>query len=204
MSENDKIVIGNNDALAVIDMQNDFICEDGALYVAGVEGEMSMEAVVINTKITNSLPFGLRITTGDGHPYNHIEFGIFGKHCVDGLIGENPHREVFDIYYHADMNLSKGEDADVIAYSISTSRQYASLIKKLREKQIKRIFLCGLAYTHCVGESAIALAAQGFEVYVVRDATRSVPPPYGDPEKMAQKLALYGVKEVTTDQLVGE
>lgn len=192
------IVIGGTDALIVVDMQNDFARPTGALYVAGVPGEVSDEQLVANILYLSNKPFGSRITTEDCHPENHIEASIFQAHCVQGTKGQDYVSELENLYVEAGSNVYKGVEAALIAYSVATSGDFAGHISDLRSWGFKRIFVVGLAYTHCVGESAIAYASQGFEVYVVRDATRSVPPEHGgNPEVMKQKLALYGVKEIT-------
>jgi nicotinamidase-related amidase len=196
MTKKIKIVKGEGNALGVIDGNNDFTHPKGALYVAGVDGEAKTVDIITRIRLLSMLKFDHVATTEDKHPDQHVEHAIFGPHCVQGKWGQGYHKDIDDIYQNADENLVKGEDPAIISYSISTSPQFAEHIAKLRKKGIKRIFLVGWAFTHCVGESAIAYAAQGFEVYVVRDATASVAPPYGDPDAMTKKLALYGVKLV--------
>lgn len=191
------IIIGGTDTLVVVDMQNDFARPDGALYVAGIPGEVNDEQLVANILYLSNKSFGYRVTTEDCHPEFHMEFEIFPKHCVGGTIGQKYVDVLKGLYGEFGNHVFKGKHASVIAYSVAASDSFSTHIYLLRWSKIKRIFVVGLAYTHCVGESAIAYASQGFETYVVRDATRSVPPPYGDPDKMAQKLALYGVKEIT-------
>ena len=198
------ISLGDNgdNALAVIDMQKDFAYPEGALFVGGVHGEPTSDEVVkrVNALIAD-YPFDWVALSRDRHPDNHIEFSIFGKHCLmmtDGadfateLVRPKGDWEVVD----------KGHDKDVFSYSVVTSGVFPGHIRNLRAKGIKRVFVCGLAYTHCVGESAIAYACQGFETYVIRDATRSVPPPYGNPESMDRKLELYGVKLITVADII--
>lgn len=199
MAKKKKIVIGQTDALIIVDGQDDFIQKDGALYVAGVSGENDNEYIL--SKITRELfykPFGYKILTADKHPEVHVEHQIFGKHCVSRTNGQRLDIQlfVFNRQKMVDELIEKGQHPEIISYSIVTSPQFSEHIANLRKKDIKRVFLVGWAYTHCVGESAIAYANQGFETYVIRDLTRSVPPPYGDPKKMKKKLALYGVKEI--------
>ncbi|MFC1598627.1 isochorismatase family protein [Patescibacteria group bacterium] len=202
MTKKIKIVSGEGNALIVIDGNRDFTDPDGALYVEGVDGEASTMDIISRIRLLSyPRPFDYLATTEDKHPKNHIEHAIFGPHCVKGTWGQDIHGDLIDVYDKADEKLVKGEDPAIISYSISTSPQFAKHIAKLRKKFIKRIFLVGWAYTHCVGESAIAYAAQGFEVYVIRNATASVAPPYGDPEAMTKKLELYGVKLVNIEDI---
>ncbi len=197
--EKRKIVIGKEDALIVVDGQDDFIQNNGALYVAGVEGEQDNSYIIRN--ISQNLffrLFGHRTFTKDDHPEDHIEHQIFGKHCISGSDGQKLHVKLLFFVHQKmiDELIKKGQHPAVISYSVATSPQFPEHIANLRKKEIKRVFVVGWAYTHCVGESAIAYACQGFETYVIRDLTRSVPLPYGDPKKMKKKLALYGVKEI--------
>lgn len=201
----EKIVIkkGEGNALAIIDGQNDFTRLDGALCVAGIEGEQDNYLIIKTIKALGKMPFDYLAVTEDKHPKEgHVEYGIFGKHCVTGSDGQKYQMYLADMYATADERLKKGMHPDLFSYSIVVSPQFAGHISNLRQRAIKRIFVTGWAFTHCVGESAIAYATQGFETYVVRDATRSVPPPYGDSEAMDKKLDLYGVKLINSDQIV--
>jgi len=44
----------------------------------------------------------------------------------------------------------------------------------LRERGLKRLFMCGLATDYCVAYSALDARAQGFEVVVVLEACRAI------------------------------
>lgn len=199
--DEERVSIGFGDAMIVVDAQNDFILPDGALYVTGVAGEDSNDDII--KKILGLWPKfnSLRATTEDCHTMESVELTVFPPHCIENTDGQEYHRRLDALYRGADENLIKGKEADLIAYSVATSRQFFQHISNLRYHHVKRVFLCGWAFTHCVGESAIAYATQGFETYVIRDATCSVPPPYGNPETMTKKLELYGVKLIETDQI---
>lgn len=200
----EKFVIrkGEGNALVVVDMQNDFVNKKGALYVRGIKGEPLMRNIIRRINSLLKKPFDYRAATRDSHPENHIEFSIFGRHCPKGEKGSFIVSDL-DLFSGDDSFevLLKGEIHSVISYSVVTSLDFEKHIRNLRSREIKNIFVTGLAYTHCVGESAIAYATQGFKTYIVRDATRSVPPPHGNPEAMDQKLKLYGVKIIYTNQI---
>jgi nicotinamidase-related amidase len=192
-----KITLGPADAHALVDPQKDFARKHLALYVAGVKGEVSMAEVLANNKKLLVKKPGVVVVSADAHLPTHVEFKIFGPHCVIGTEGAEFCEEIAEVFDGPHILLSKGGNPDLISYSVATSEAWPNHVANLRHRRIVRVFVGGLAYTHCVGESAIAYACQGFETYVIRDATRSVPPPYGDPEKMDQKLQLYGVKLIT-------
>jgi len=197
-----KIIIGaggGGDALAIIDPQKDFVHPTGALYVAGVEGESSVGQVIERINSLIRRPFDYFALTRDSHPNDHIEFFKFGKHCLMGRGGEGAKiiTELDAPKGKAVERIYKGQDVAVISYSIVTSPSFGFHMGQLRANNIKRVFVVGWAYTHCAGESAMAYAAQGFETYIVRDATRSVSRKFGgDPELMDRKLQLCGVKSI--------
>jgi len=196
------IKINQQDAFVLIDGQNDFIRKDGALYVAGVKGELANEEMIRKIVALFRRPFGHRTASKDKHPNKrHIEYGIYGKHCAKDTLGQQAHDDLRYIYCAIDDELEKGMRLALISHSAAFSPKFGKHIAALRQKKIKRIFLAGWAFTHCVGESAIAYAIQGFEVYVVRNLCRSVPPPYGNPQLMKRKLKDYGVKLINSDQI---
>ena len=59
---------------------------------------------------------------------------------------------------------------------------------------MKKIYCVGLAFDYCVGSTAIDGAKNGFETYLVRDATRSG---FESSElEMDKKLKESGIKEI--------
>ena len=75
--------------------------------------------------------------------------------------------------------------------------------KQHREKPIRRLFCFGLAFDYCVAYTAIdAATKEGFEVYIVLDATRSVMNPPGHYEEILLKLQAANVHLVHSDDLV--
>lgn len=192
---------GDGNVFVVVDGQNDFVWEKGALYVAGTEGEAGNEVIINRIRsLAYREAFDMLVTTEDEHPLGHVEFAVFGAHCVKGTTGQRYAPELLGVYGRADENLKK--DQNVFTYSVAMSPQFVPHIIRLREAGIKRVFVAGWAYNFCVGESAIAYAGQGFETFVVRDCTRSVPGVTSTPEKMDRKLSLYGVKEIFSEDIV--
>lgn len=77
----------------------------------------------------------------------------------------------------------------------------------LSRHRVKRVFVFGLAFDFCVGETAIQLAELGYQVFVVIDATRSVNVPAegnypGSEIAMLNRLKEAGVKLVRSRQLL--
>lgn len=197
--KNIQIRSGKGNALTIIDPQIDFAYSAGGLYVRGIPGESSPREVrkyVILLCSLHPFPFDYLAVSEDEHPKNHIEFFTHPEHCLKDTPGQKFYGGLGFLREEADERIIKGADPKIIAYSITTSPAFPNHITRLREKNIQRVFLAGWAYTHCVGLSAIAYAQEGFETFVIRDATLSVPPPHGDPNKIKDMLHAKGVREV--------
>ena len=175
------------DALLVIDVQNDFM-PGGALAVA--DGDAVVP--IINTLATK---FDHVILTQDWHPTAHISFAtthadknpydviqapygpqtLWPEHCLQHTEGAAFHRAL-DIP-HAELILRKGFRRHIDSYSAFLENDHCTptgLAGYLRERNLTRLFLCGLAYDFCVRYSAIDGHNLGFETIVIEDATRPV------------------------------
>jgi nicotinamidase/pyrazinamidase len=196
------------DALLVIDVQNDF-CPGGSLAVA--EGDQVV-------RVINQLGarFDHVLLTQDWHPTRHISFAsthpgkqpyetiqaaygaqaLWPEHCLQGSAGAKFHAAL-DLP-HTELILRKGFRRGIDSYSAFLENDHATqtgLAGYLRERGLKRLFLCGLAYDFCVRFSALDGAALGFECLVVEDASRAVNLP-GTVEATNAALAAAGVRRV--------
>lgn len=181
------IVLTPSDVLLVTDLQNDF-CPGGALAVP--EGD---EIVPLVNRLAQR--FEHVILTQDWHPRRHISFAsshpgtrpfdtievaygtqtLWPDHCVQGTPGADLHPSLN--VPHAELILRKGFRREIDSYSAFLEDDHKTatgLAGYLRERGLKRLFLCGLAYDFCVRYSAIDGAAAGFECIVIEDATRAV------------------------------
>jgi len=177
----------STDALLVIDMQNDF-CPAGSLAVANGSAIIP----IINNL---GLLFDHVILTQDWHPQGHISFAsshpgmqpystiqatygpqaLWPEHCLQQSHGAEFHPAL--ALPHAELILRKGFRREIDSYSAfleNDHRTPTGLASYLRERGLKRLFLCGLAYDFCVRFSAIDGAALGFECLVIEDASRAV------------------------------
>jgi nicotinamidase/pyrazinamidase len=177
------------DALLVIDLQNDF-CPGGALAVDGGD-----EIV----PVVNSLAqrFAHVLLTQDWHPAGHISFAsahpdsdaqpyttiaapygpqtLWPDHCVQNTPGADFHPALS--VPHAELILRKGFRREIDSYSAFLENDHATptgLAGYLRERGLRRLFFCGLAYDFCVRFSAIDGTALDFECLVIQDASRAV------------------------------
>ncbi|WEX88175.1 bifunctional nicotinamidase/pyrazinamidase [Sinorhizobium garamanticum] len=175
------------DALIVIDMQNDF-CPGGALAVEG--GDEIVPAV--NRLIEQ---FRHVILTQDWHPAGHSSFAsshpgkapfetvtmpygeqtLWPDHCVQGSPGADFHPALR--WTTAELVVRKGFRTEIDSYSAffeNDHRTPTGLAGYLRERGISKVSLCGLATDFCVGFSALDAVAQGFSTSVVLGACRGI------------------------------
>ena len=178
-----KININNDDALIIIDVQNDF-CPNGALAVPN--GSNIIAAINKTMSIFNHI-----ILSQDWHPNNHKSFASnhegqnpfetikmpYGKqilwpdHCVAGSNGAQFHPDLH--INQAQTIIRKGYNPEIDSYSTFFENDKITptgLAGYLKENNIKRIFLTGLAFEYCVGFSAIDGRKLGFEVFLLIDA----------------------------------
>jgi nicotinamidase-related amidase len=205
MDEKKIIVIGPEDALFIIDLLKDFD-KGGALPVVGVEDEIDSDLQIDGILSLLDLPFGLFVFTGDEHPSDHIEHTIYGQHALAGTKGAKMIEKVqqaFDaLPEEKKLWYTKGQDRRLIGYSIAFSLYYAGLIERLRKNGFERLFFCGRAFTHCVGESAIDARGQiSFEVFVIKDLSLSLPKPYGDIDRMKKLLGAMKIPLINSVDL---
>ncbi|MFW6046322.1 MAG: isochorismatase family protein [Candidatus Woesearchaeota archaeon] len=188
----------NDDSiLLVVDMQNDFVREGGALYVPSFDEERKKigldEHFLKNINhIINEFPLENIYTTEDLHLKDSIEFNKFPVHCLNGTWGQEYISELNHIYLNT-KKIIKGINSNIFSFSIMSSDNL-TFIDNWRREGIKNIYLVGVAYDFCVGESAIDLAKQGFNVYIFRNLTKSVSEMTS--KLMDEKLKLYNVNKL--------
>jgi nicotinamidase/pyrazinamidase len=208
------MTIEPNDALLVIDLQNDF-CPGGALALDGGD-----EIVPIVNKLASQ--FVHVLLTQDWHPAGHVSFasahpdarpyeiiaGPYGAqalwpdHCVQGTEGAALHPGLS--IPHAELILRKGFRRNIDSYSAFLENDHftpTGLAGYLRERGLKRLFLCGLAYDFCVRHSAIDGTALDFECLVIEDATRAVNLP-GSVEATDQAFEEAGIQRIASTAIV--
>ena len=179
------IHIKNTDALVIVDIQNDFI-PGGALAVPGGDKIISG----INRLMQKYHQKGARIIlTQDWHPHKHLSFasqhkgkkplesieGVFGigpvlwpDHCIQGSKGAEFHSR-FDVN-KAHLIVRKGIHKEIDSYSAFTENDRKTdtgLAGYLKNAQLKRIFICGLALDYCVFWSAVDGKQKGFKTFVI-------------------------------------
>jgi nicotinamidase/pyrazinamidase len=173
------------EALVVVDFQNDFT-PGGALAVEG--GDEIAERV---NELAADPRFELVIATRDWHPADHGSFteqgGIWPVHCVQGSAGAELH-PALDVS-QVDVVLDKGQDRGTDGYSGFDGTELERL---LRERNIDKVTLVGLATDYCVKNTGLDARAAGFDVIVDRAGVRGVEVEPGDSERALDELREAG------------
>ncbi len=173
------------EALIVVDMQRDFM-PGGALPVP--EGDKIISKC--NEYIKKFKERGaLIVATRDWHPENHVSFreqgGPWPKHCVQNTPGAE-----FVVNLPRDaIIVSKANREDMEAYS---GFEGTNLAEILRDKGVKKVYICGVATEYCVKATALDAIKHGFEVYLLGDAIKGITPE--DEKKALRELKESGVR----------
>jgi nicotinamidase/pyrazinamidase len=176
-----------DDLLLVIDVQNDF-CRDGRLAVA--DGD---DVVPVVNRLAQR--FEHVVLTQDWHPPGHSSFAtshpgraafesiempygqqtLWPDHCVQGTPGAGFHPALET--ERAELVIRKGFRPGIDSYSAfyeNDRRTPTGLSGYLRERDLGRIFLVGLATDYCVHYSAIDARRLGFDVVVIEAGCRAI------------------------------
>ncbi|HDR27076.1 bifunctional nicotinamidase/pyrazinamidase [Rhodovulum sp.] len=176
-----------NEALIVIDVQNDF-CTGGALAVPGGEDVVPR----INTLMDE---FQTRVLTQDWHPADHASFAashpgkqpyevvempygpqiLWPVHCVQDTPGAAFHADL-DLT-RADHVVRKGFRPGIDSYSAFFENDHETptgLDDFLTARGIDQLTLVGLATDFCVLYSALDAARLGYRVTVIEGACRGI------------------------------
>lgn len=176
-----------SDALIVVDVQNDFL-PGGALAVP--QGDQVIP--VINNIVSL---FDCVVLTQDWHPLGHVSFAsshanckigdlinvsygqqlLWPEHCVQATHGAalasgliSPAGQVL---------IRKGFRQGIDSYSAFLEADLhtpTGLAGYLKNRDVQRCFVCGLATDFCVAWTACDACKLGFEVYVVADASQGI------------------------------
>jgi nicotinamidase/pyrazinamidase len=174
-------------ALIIVDIQNDFVT-GGKLEVPNGE-----QIIPLVNEMSKS--FGLVVATQDWHPARHKSFAsnhpgknpfevihlgglqqvLWPDHCVQGTRGAE---------FHPQLNLDrveaifrKGMDSGIDSYSgfyDNGHRKSTGLSGYLHERKVQSVYVCGLAGDYCVYYTAKDALAEGFETFLIEDATRPI------------------------------
>ncbi len=182
-----KIKPGDDDVLAVIDVQNCFM-PGGTLPVP--EGDKIVPLV-------NQLGGAFRhvVLTQDWHTKGHVSFAsshpgkkpfetialpygtqvLWPDHCIQGTPDAEIQKDVK--IPHAELIIRKGYREHVDSYSAfleADRKTMTGLTGYLKERGLKNVYFVGLATDFCVAWSALDAKRAGFNASVIEDATRGI------------------------------
>ena len=176
-----------SETLLVIDLQNDF-CPDGALAVAG--GDTIVQP--INASMDK---FNIVVLTQDWHPNEHKSFAsshenkspfdtvemfygeqvLWPNHCIQGSVGARFHPDLN--HTRADVIIRKGSNPEVDSYSAFYENDKVTptgLHGYLKNRDVTKLTLVGLATDYCVAFSALDAAKLRYSVTVRLDMARGI------------------------------
>ena len=197
-----------SEALLVIDVQNDF-CPNGALAVAG--GDTIVQP--INAEMDK---FNTVVLTQDWHPTDHKSFAsshenkspfdtvemfygdqvLWPNHCIQGSMGARFHPDLN--HTRADVIIRKGSNPAVDSYSAFYENDKVTstgLHGYLKNREVTKLTLVGLATDYCVAFSALDAAKLGYAVTVRLDMARGIDTE-GSLNAAIDKMAKAGIKLV--------
>jgi nicotinamidase/pyrazinamidase len=208
-----RIAPGDDDVLAVIDVQNCFL-PGGTLPVP--EGD---KVIPIINKLAPA--FRNVVITQDWHTPGHISFAsshqgtkpfetvtlpygtqvLWPDHCIQGTADADVHKELR--IPHAQLIIRKGYRQHVDSYSAfleADRKTKTGLTGYLQERGFKRVFLVGLATDFCVAWSALDARRSGFDAVVIEDATRGIDAG-GSLAKAWADMSTAGVRRITSSDI---
>lgn len=160
-------------ALVVVDVQNDF-CEGGSLPVAGG----AAVAAAISAHMAGS-DYDHVVATRDYHidPGTHFSaepnfVDTWPVHCVHGTAGASFHPEL-DITPVTAV-FAKGAYAAAYSGFEGATPDGQTLADWLRNHDVDRVDVVGIATDHCVRATALDAAREGFRTTVLLDLTAGV------------------------------
>lgn len=168
-----------------VDMQNDFGNPNGALYVVG--GELLVDKT---NQLLATAP--LAVASQDWHPANHKSFAVNNNANVGDTVTVSG-IEQFQWPVHCVQNewgaeliidtgrvvriFQKGLIEDLDSYSAffdNAKRNSTGLHEYLQSKNVKDLYVSGLATDYCVKYTVLHALELGYNVYLIVDGCRAV------------------------------
>ncbi|MBU2648312.1 bifunctional nicotinamidase/pyrazinamidase [bacterium] len=191
--------------LLLVDIQNDFL-PTGALPVP--EGDMIIPLV-------NRLQekFDLIVATQDWHPADHESFAVHhGKKPGEMILLHGIEQILWPVHClqnepgaelavgletdRIERVIQKGTNPKVDSYSgffDNDHQRDTGLAAYLKEKEVKELFVVGLALDYCVKFTALDARQCGFNTSLIVDGTRGVNMAVNDSVNAVKEMAAAGV-----------
>jgi nicotinamidase/pyrazinamidase len=202
------------EAFLVVDIQNDF-CPGGNLAVPG--GDEIIPKINELGRLFKHV-----LLTQDWHPEGHLSFAsshegrqpfdvievgygnqiLWPDHCIQGTFGAE---------FHADLHLQKTEliirkgfRRAIDSYSAFFENDHETptgLAGYLRERGITVLYIAGLAMDFCVHWSAVDGRKLGYDVFVIKDASRGIDT-RGAMDAAMRRMRESGARLITSEEAV--
>ena len=186
-------------ALIVVDLQNDFADPKGALYVPGGERVVA----VVNREIARASDGGAVVVfSQDWHPPDTPHFakdgGIWPVHCVRDTWGAElvPGLDVTGPVIRKGVGGEDGYSAFGVRHPVTGEESPTGLSALLREREVERVVVVGLATDYCVKETGLDALREGLATTVLAEGVRSVDLQPGDGARALEALAREGAEVV--------
>lgn len=167
-------MLAANDALIIVDVQRDFL-PGGALGVDSGDEVIPALNSLAGSAAAKDLPV---VASRDWHPPGHCSFaeqgGPWPRHCVAGTPGAE-----------IDSRLHLPPDTRIVDKAITEDNEAYSAFEGtdlddwLRERDVRRLIIGGLATDYCVLNTARDGLRNGYAVVILEDAVRAVDPETG-------------------------
>jgi nicotinamidase/pyrazinamidase len=195
-SDQNNLQLQPDDALLIVDVQNDFL-PGGSLAVRHGDEVMLVLNRYLQIFAEHNLPV---YATRDWHPVLHCSFlaqgGIWPPHCVADTCGAQ---------FAADLQLpssaviiSKATTVESDAYS---GFQDSDLDTLLYATKIRRLFIGGLATDYCVLNTVRDALGLGYQVLLLGDAIRAVDVQPGNGTRAEQEMIKLGAQRITFERI---
>jgi nicotinamidase/pyrazinamidase len=186
---------GPGTALIVVDVQNDFADPAGSLSVSRAAHVLPR----INAEVATARTAGSPVFyTQDWHPPSTPHFekdgGIWPVHCVANTWGAELHPDlaVDGEIVRKGANGEDGYSGFTMRDPVSGAEVPTPLEAMLREREVERVVICGLATDYCVNATALDARRLGFDTVVLRRAVAAVNLKPGDEERALAGMASAG------------
>lgn len=205
--------ITSRDVLLVVDIQNDF-CPGGSLAVPDGDAVIpvihSIAPRFAHIVLTQDWHSPRHLSFASAHPgkhpfeHVHLSYGeqtLWPDHCIQGTRGAEFHPALN--LPRAELVLRKGFRREIDSYSafFENDRSTATgLAGYLRDRELTRVFIAGLAYDFCAAYSALDARRLGLPAIVIRDACRAIDL-NGSVAAMEKEFASAGVELIESPEL---
>ncbi len=182
-----------NDALLIVDVQNDFL-PGGSLAVP-----KSDEIVPVLNRYLNIFSALPVFATRDWHPLQHCSFraqgGPWPPHCVAGTSGA-----AFAATLQLPLSAVIVSKATALEQDAYSGFQGTDLDSLLRAGGINRLFIGGLATDYCVLNTVRDALKLGYRVLLLGDAIRAVMP--DDGQRAEMEMISLGAQRITCEEVL--